>query len=80
MAAVGSFTLFLLCLLVLMATRTPVGVALSLVTVAGVVAFVSPAALSQLASSAFALSSNFILVVVPMFILMGEVLSATGIG
>ena len=30
--------------------------------------------------AAYALSSNFILVVVPMFILMGEVLSATGIG
>ena len=80
MAAVGSFTLFLVCLLVLMATRTPVGVALSMVTVAGVVVFISPGALSQLASAAFALSSNFILVVVPMFILMGEVLSATGIG
>ena len=80
MVAVGSFTLFLIALLVLMATRTPVAVALSLVTVAGVVAFVSPGALSQLASSAFVLSSNFILVVVPMFILMGEVLSATGIG
>jgi C4-dicarboxylate transporter DctM subunit len=80
MAAVGSFTLFLVCLLVLMATRTPVGVALSMVTVGGIVLFVSPGALSQLASSAFALSSNFILVVVPMFILMGEVLSATGIG
>ncbi|MBX9840291.1 MAG: TRAP transporter large permease [Xanthobacteraceae bacterium] len=80
MAAVGSFTLFLVALLVLMATRTPVGVALSMVTVAGIAVFVSPGALSQLASSAFALSSNFILVVVPMFILMGELLAATGIG
>jgi C4-dicarboxylate transporter DctM subunit len=51
-----------------------------MVTVAGIVAFVSPGALSQLPSAAFTLSSNFILVVVPMFILMGEVLSATGIG
>jgi C4-dicarboxylate transporter DctM subunit len=63
-----------------MATRTPVGVALAMVTVVGTAIFVSPSAVSQLASSAFALSSNFILVVVPMFILMGEVLSATGIG
>ena len=31
-------------------------------------------------ASAFSLSSNFILVVVPLFILLGEVLSATGIG
>jgi C4-dicarboxylate transporter DctM subunit len=80
MAAFASFGIFLLCLLILMATRTPVAVALSMVTVAGTALFVSPGAISQLASSAFALSSNFILVVVPMFILMGEVLSATGIG
>jgi C4-dicarboxylate transporter DctM subunit len=80
MAAFASFGVFLLCLLTLMATRTPVGVALAMVTVVGTAMFVSPSAVSQLASSAFALSSNFILVVVPMFILMGEVLSATGIG
>jgi C4-dicarboxylate transporter, DctM subunit len=73
MSAVISFTVFLICLLILMATRTPVAVALSMVTVAGTAIFVSP-------SSAYSLSSNFILVVVPMFILMGEVLSATGIG
>jgi C4-dicarboxylate transporter, DctM subunit len=80
MSAVISFTVFLICLLILMATRTPVAVALSMVTVAGTAIFVSPSALSQLATSAYSLSSNFILVVVPMFILMGEVLSATGIG
>jgi C4-dicarboxylate transporter DctM subunit len=80
MAAFASFGIFLVALLVLMATRTPVAVALAMVTVAGTAIFVSPAALSQLASAAYALSSNFILVVVPMFILMGEVLSATGIG
>ena len=80
MAAFASFGIFLVALLVLMATRTPVAVALAMVTVAGTAVFVSPAALSQLASAAYALSSNFILVVVPMFILMGEVLSATGIG
>ena len=78
MAAFASFGIFLVALLVLMATRTPVAVALAMVTVAGTAIFVSPAALSQLASAAYALSSNFILVVVPMFILMGELLSATG--
>src|SRR4029450_3740128 len=55
-------------------------VALSMVTVAGVTIFVAPGALSQLPTTAFSLSSNFILVVVPMFVLMGEVLAATGIG
>ena len=69
MSAVISFTVFLICLLILMATRTPVAVALSMVTVAGTAIFVSPSALSQLATSAYSLSSNFILVVVPMFII-----------
>lgn len=80
MAAFGSFGIFLLCLLVLLATRAPVGIALATVAMVGTSIFVSPGALSQLASSAFALSTNFILVVVPLFILMGEILSATGIG
>ncbi len=80
MGAFGSFAIFLLCLLALLATRTPVGVALATVAMAGTAIFVSPSAISQLASSAFSLSSNFILVVVPLFILMGEVLSTTGIG
>ena len=80
MAAFGSFGIFLACLLLLLATRAPVGIALAMVAMAGTAIFVSPGAVSQLASSAFSLSSNFILVVVPLFILMGEVLSATGIG
>jgi C4-dicarboxylate transporter, DctM subunit len=80
MSAVIAFTVFLVALLILMATRTPVAVALSMVTAAGVTILVAPGALSQLATTAFSLSSNFILVVVPMFVLMGEVLAATGIG
>ena len=79
MAAFGSFAVFLVCLLALLATRTPVAIALATVAMVGTAIFVSPSALSQLAASAFSLSSNFILVVVPLFILMGEVLSATGI-
>jgi len=80
MAAIGSFAIFLACLLALLATRAPVGIALATVAMVGTAIFVSPGAVSQLASSAFSLSGNFILVVVPLFILMGEVLSATGIG
>ena len=80
MAAFGSFGIFLLCLLVLLATRAPVGIALATVAMAGTAMFVSPGALSQLASKAYEISTHFILVVVPLFILMGEILSATGIG
>jgi len=42
MSAIISFTVFLIALLILMATRTPVAVALSMVTVAGVTIFVGP--------------------------------------
>jgi len=80
MAAFGSFGVFLLFLLLLLATRAPVGIALATVAMLGTSIFVSSGALSQLASSAFSLSTNFILVVVPLFILMGEILSASGIG
>ena len=40
----------------------------------------SPDALCQLGDIAFTQSSNFVLVVVPLFVLMGEALAATGIG
>jgi C4-dicarboxylate transporter DctM subunit len=75
-----SFLIFLACLLLLLILRTPVGVALAMVGVFGVFAFVSPNAVSQLATIAYSLSSSFILVVVPLFIFMGEILSCTHIG
>ncbi|MDB5570380.1 MAG: dicarboxylate transporter DctM subunit [Hyphomicrobiales bacterium] len=75
-----SFGVFLLVLMTLLVLRTPVGVALAMVGYFGVAAFVSPGAVSQLATIAFSLSTSFILVVVPLFILMGEILASTRIG
>ncbi|MDB5553937.1 MAG: transporter large permease subunit [Rhizobium sp.] len=80
MNAFAGFGIFLVVLLGLFILRTPVGVALAMVAVAGVAAFVSPGALSQLASLSFSISSSFIIVVVPLFIFMGEILAATRIG
>ena len=63
-----------------MITRTPVAVALGTIGILGTAIFVSPDALRQLGNIAFTQSSNFVLVVVPLFVLMGEALAATGIG
>ena len=74
------FLVFILALMALMATRTPVAVALGTIGIIGTTIFISPDALRQLGNIAFTQSSNFVLVVVPLFVLMGEALAATGIG
>src|SRR5438034_5315972 len=74
------FLAFIAALLLFLATRTPVAVALGLIGTIGTVLFVSPSALQRIASIAFTQSSSFVLAVVPLFILMGEALAATGIG
>jgi len=58
MAAIGSFAIFLACLLALLATRAPVGIALATVAMVGTAIFVSPGAVSQLASAAFSLADG----------------------
>ncbi len=80
MVAFYGFLIFLFTLLILFAVRTPVGVALAMVAFFGTGIFVSTASIGQLATISFSVSSNFIIVVVPLFILMGEILSAAGIG
>ena len=74
------FLAFILVLIALMVTRTPVAVALGTIGILGTAIFISPDALRQLGNIAFTQSSNFVLVVVPLFVLMGEALAATGIG
>ena len=71
---------FILVLVALMITRTPVAVALGTIGILGTTIFISTDALRQLGNIAFTQSSNFVLVVVPLFVLMGEALAATGIG
>ena len=74
------FAIFITALLLLLATGAPVAVATGLVGIIGVYFFLPTAAISHIASIAFAQSSSFVLVVVPLFVLMGEALAATTIG
>jgi len=78
--AFAGFGIFILVLLILLATRTPVAVALGLIGIIGTAIFVTPDAIRQIANIAFTQSSSFVLTVVPLFILMGEALAATRIG
>jgi C4-dicarboxylate transporter, DctM subunit len=74
------FGVFIVALLVFLATGTPVAVATGLLGVLGVYLFLPAAAIAQLGNIAFAQSANFVLVVVPLFVMMGEALAATTIG
>jgi C4-dicarboxylate transporter, DctM subunit len=75
-----SFLPFFAVLLVLLATGTPVAVATGLTAAVGALLFIGKGALSQLGVLLFAQSSNFVLLMVPLFILMGEALGVTRIG
>ena len=74
------FVAFIGALIAFMATRTPVAVGMGLIGVLGTVVFVSTGALTQLANIAYSQSSSFVLVVAPLFILMGEVIAFSGMG
>ena len=74
------FSVFIVALLVFLATGAPVAVATGLLGVLGVYLFLPPAAIAQLGNIAFAQSANFVLVVVPLFVMMGEALAVTAIG
>ena len=80
MASFAAFGAFIVALIALLAMHAPVAVALGLIGIVGTALFVSPEAIRQIANIAFTQSSNFILTVVPLFILMGESLAATRIG
>ncbi len=80
MYAFIGFSTFLLVLLVLFAVRTPVGIALAMVALFGTASLVSTASVGQVAAIAYSVSSNPIIVVVPLFVLMGEILSSAQIG
>jgi C4-dicarboxylate transporter DctM subunit len=74
------FGVFIVALLAFLATGTPVAVATGLLGILGVYLFLPPAAIAQLGNIAFAQSANFVLVVVPLFVMMGEALAVTTIG
>ena len=74
------FVIFIAALMLFLATGMPVAVATGLLGIVGAVLFISTDALRQLATITFTQSSSFVLVVAPLFVLMGEALSVTGIG
>ena len=80
MEALAGLGIFIAALLALLATGLPVSFATGLIAIVGTALFLSPDAISQLATLSYSQSSHFVLTVVPLFILMGEALAATGIG
>jgi tripartite ATP-independent transporter DctM subunit len=69
----------ILALLALLALRVPVAIAMFVVGLVGVAVLRSPTvALSMLASESFALASSAELLVIPLFILMGNVATESG--
>jgi C4-dicarboxylate transporter DctM subunit len=74
------FAAFAGALVFLLALRIPVAVSMGLIGIAGTMAFVSPAAIVQLANVAYSQTNSFVLVVVPLFVLMGEVIAVSGLG
>lgn len=67
-------------LIFLLSIGMPVGFALCLVGLGGVFFSIGPNALIMVASASFDTASNFLLIAVPLFILMGEVILLSGIG
>jgi C4-dicarboxylate transporter DctM subunit len=80
MDALLGFSAFILALLIFLATGIPVAIAMGLIGIIGTWFFVSPSALIQISSIAFSQSTSFVLVVVPLFVLMGDILAQSGIG
>ena len=80
MEAVLWFLSFVAALIFLMAFRVPVAVSMGLIGTIGTVLFVSTGAITQIANVAYTQSTSFILVVVPLFVLMGEVIAVSGLG
>lgn len=80
MEAILWFGSFVASLIILMAFRVPVAISMGLIGMAGTATFVSAGAVSQIANIAFTQSTSFILVVVPLFILMGEIIAISGLG
>src|SRR5262245_43950375 len=74
------FAAFIGALIVFMALRAPVAVGMGLIGIIGTWVFISPQAVSQIGAIAFTQASSFVLVVVPLFVLMGEVIALSGMG
>ena len=80
MEALLWFSAFIGALIFLLALRIPVAVSMGLIGIVGTAAFVSPRAVVQIANIAYSQTWSFVLVIVPLFVLMGEVIALSGLG
>jgi C4-dicarboxylate transporter, DctM subunit len=74
------FGIFILVLLLFLTTGVPVGVALGMIGILGTLLFGNPSQLARLAQTAFGRSSDYVFLVIPLFVFMGAVLSEGKIG
>ena len=80
MEALLWFGAFIGALVFLLSLRIPVAVSMGLIGIAGTAIFVSPRAVVQIANIAYSHTWSFVLVIVPLFVLMGEVIAISGLG
>ncbi|WP_370284941.1 TRAP transporter large permease [Pseudooceanicola nanhaiensis] len=80
MEALLWFSAFIGALVFLLALRIPVAVSMGLIGILGTAIFVSPRAVVQIANIAYSQTWSFVLVIVPLFVLMGEVIALSGLG
>jgi C4-dicarboxylate transporter DctM subunit len=73
--------IIILCTLIgLMLLHVPVAFALGLTGVAGICVFLKPAAISVVGNIAWDVSTNFLLICLPLFLLMGEIMFRMKLG
>jgi C4-dicarboxylate transporter, DctM subunit len=72
--------LFVVALLFFLAIGVPVAFSMGLVAVGGILVFLSPAHLYQIGQISFSKGTEFLFIVVPLFILMANVIAFTGVG
>ena len=80
MESVLFFSIFVAALLLLMTTGAPVAVCMGLIGVIGTLYLATPVQLIRLAQIAFTRSSDFVFIVIPLFVLMGDMLASGKIG
>ena len=78
---VGIISIILIVVLViLLGLGTPIAFCVGFLTVVGILAFLDPAQLYQIAEVAADSGTNLFMLTLPLFIFMGEVVSFSGIG
>ena len=67
-------------LLIFITIGTPVSFALGSTSLLGILVFIGPSALGSISSVAWASTNNFILTAEPLFFLMSEIITRSGVG